>query len=42
MIPISPLDYLIAFAIAFILGALWTVCFGCYAHKIRREAAPHA
>jgi hypothetical protein len=42
MIPNSPLDYLIAFAIAFILGVVWTLCFGCYANKIRREAAPHA
>lgn len=42
MIPICPLDYLVAFAIAFLLGALWTLCFGCYANKIRREAVAHA
>lgn len=42
MISILPLDYLIAFAIAFVLGAFWTLCFGCYVNKIRREAAAHA
>lgn len=42
MLSISPLDYLIAYAIAFLLGVLWTVCFGFYADRIRQEALAHA
>lgn len=41
MISIGPLDYLPTFANAFLLGALWTLCFGCYTRKIRRQAAAH-
>ncbi|AIP37764.1 KAP family P-loop domain protein [Paraburkholderia xenovorans LB400] len=38
MLPISPLEYLVAFAIAFLAGALWSTCFCRYASRIRREA----
>lgn len=38
----SPLEYLIAFAITFLFGALWTLCFGVYASKIRRGTVAHA
>lgn len=38
MLPISPLEYLIAFVICFAVGSLWTMCVGCYAGHIRRKA----
>jgi len=41
MIPISPLEYLLAFAIAFVCGTLWSMCFCRYVGKIRRETCPH-
>jgi len=42
MLPISPLEYLVAFAITFLAGVLWSTCFCKYANRIRREAAAHA
>jgi len=43
MLPTPPLDYLVAFVICFTLGALWTMCAGCYASHVRRKAtACHA
>jgi hypothetical protein len=42
MLSISPLEYLLAFALTFIFGTLWALCFGCYVGKIRREAVVHA
>ncbi|NKA33030.1 hypothetical protein GO300_01052 [Ralstonia solanacearum] len=40
MLPISPLEYLAAFALAFVGGALLAVC--AFVGKSRREAAAHA
>ena len=37
MLPVSPLEYLVAFAIAFLAGALWSMCFCKYASRICRE-----
>ncbi|KGC65725.1 putative membrane protein [Burkholderia pseudomallei] len=34
MLP-TPLEYLIAFAICSLLGALWTICVGCYVRHVR-------
>ncbi|CAE6855450.1 hypothetical protein R75461_07684 [Paraburkholderia nemoris] len=30
MLPTPPLDYLVAYVVCFALGALWTMCVGCY------------
>lgn len=38
MLPPSPLDYLIAFALAFLAGVLVAGCHCKYVGKIRREA----
>ncbi|MGU7776307.1 hypothetical protein ACV229_39910 [Burkholderia sp. MR1-5-21] len=38
----SPLDYLAAFALAFICGVLAAACHCKYTDKIREEAAAHA
>jgi hypothetical protein len=38
MLPAPPLDYLIAFVICFALGALSTMCVGCYVSHVRRKA----
>lgn len=42
MLPVSPLDFLIAFALAFLGGALVAACHCKYVGKVRREAACHA
>jgi len=43
MLPTPPLDYLVAYVICLALGALWTMCVGCYASHVRRKAtACHA
>lgn len=38
MLPTPPLDFLVAYVICFALGALWTICAGCYASHVRRKA----
>ncbi|KKB68165.1 hypothetical protein [Burkholderia pseudomallei] len=38
MLPPSPLDYLAAFALTFLCGALLTACHCKYVGKIRRNA----
>lgn len=42
MLPVSPLDYLAAFALSFIGGALLAVCHSRHVDKVRREASAHA
>ncbi len=42
MLPISPIEYLVAFAIAFLAGVLWSICFCKYVGKVRQEATAHA
>lgn len=37
----SPLEYLSVFAVIFVAGVLWTVGFGKYVDKVRREAGQH-
>ncbi len=37
MLPISPLDYLIAFALAFLGGALLAACHCKHVGKVRRD-----
>lgn len=38
MLPISPLDFLIAFALAFLGGALVAACHCRHVGKVRRDA----
>ncbi|CAJ3296652.1 Uncharacterised protein [Burkholderia pseudomallei] len=38
MLP-TPLEYLIAFVICYLLGALWAICVGCYVSHARQKAA---
>lgn len=38
MLPTPPIDYLIAFTICFVLGAIWAICTGYYLRHIRRKA----
>ncbi|MFV8630683.1 hypothetical protein ACNRDB_14540 [Ralstonia pseudosolanacearum] len=40
MLPISPLEYLAAFALAFVAGVLLSIC--AFVGKARREATVHA
>ena len=42
MLHISTPAYLAAFAIAFVCGTLWSMCFSRYIGKFRREACAHA
>ncbi|WP_276016904.1 hypothetical protein [Burkholderia pseudomallei] len=42
MLSPSPLDYLAAFALAFIFGALVAACHCKYVGKIRKVGAVHA
>lgn len=42
MLPISPLEYLIAFALAYLCGVLWSICLCKYVGKVRSEAVCHA
>lgn len=42
MLPISPLEYLVAFAIAYLAGVLWSMCLRKYLGKVRREAPSNA
>lgn len=42
MLPISPIEYLVAFAIAFLADPMWSTYFCKYASRIRREAASRA
>ncbi|WP_279636602.1 hypothetical protein [Burkholderia reimsis] len=42
MSPVSPLDYLAAFALAFVGGALLAMCHCRYVGKVRREACANA
>ncbi|BBA42628.1 MULTISPECIES: hypothetical protein [Burkholderia] len=42
MLSPSPLDYLAAFALAFIGGALVAACHCKYVGKIRKEGVTHA
>jgi len=42
MLPISPLDFLIAFAIAFLGGALVAACHYRHVGKVRRDAYARA
>jgi len=42
MLQISPLEHLVAFAIAFLAGVLWSTCFGKYVCKVRKDATAHA
>lgn len=42
MSPVSALDYLAAFALAFVGGALLAMCHCRYFGKVRREARTHA
>lgn len=42
MLPISPLEFLAAFALAFLGGALIAACHCRYVGKVRREATCHA
>ena len=41
MLP-TPIEYLVAFAITFLAGVLWSMCFCKYAGKIRKEPVAHA
>ncbi|MGG1945944.1 hypothetical protein AB1286_14175 [Trinickia sp. NRRL B-1857] len=38
----SPLDYLTAFALAFLGGVLSSICLGKYINSVRKEASAHA
>jgi hypothetical protein len=38
----SPLDYLTAFALAFVGGALSSICLCKYNDRVRKEASAHA
>ncbi|VBD43399.1 hypothetical protein [Burkholderia pseudomallei] len=38
----SPLDYLTAFALAFVSGALCSACLCNYVDRVRKEARAHA
>lgn len=40
MLPISPLEYLAAFALAFVAGALLSIC--AFVGRVRRGATAHA
>ncbi|MCG5076499.1 hypothetical protein [Paraburkholderia tagetis] len=40
MLPISPLEFLAAFALAFLGGALLAACHCKYVGKVQREAYP--
>lgn len=42
MLPVSPLDYLAAFALSFLGGVLVAMCHCRYVGKVRREAYAHA
>lgn len=42
MSPISPLEFLASFALAFVAGALLAACHRRYVGKVRREACIHA
>ncbi|WP_175948128.1 hypothetical protein [Burkholderia pyrrocinia] len=42
MLPISPLEYLVAFALAFLCGALVAACHCRYVGKVRRDAHANA
>jgi hypothetical protein len=42
MSPISPLEFLAAFALSFLAGALLAACHCKYVGKIRREVHAHA
>ncbi|CAJ8146338.1 Uncharacterised protein [Burkholderia pseudomallei] len=42
MLSPSPLDYLAAFALAFLGGALLAACHCKYVGKVRRDTHPHA
>lgn len=42
MLPISPLDFLIAFALAFLGGALVAACHCRHVGKIRRDSYARA
>ncbi|AGK49514.1 hypothetical protein BTI_476 [Burkholderia thailandensis MSMB121] len=42
MLPISPLDFLIAFALAFLGGALAAACHCRHVGKVRRDAYARA
>lgn len=42
MLPISPLDFLIAFALAFLGGALVAACHCQHVGKVRRDAFARA
>lgn len=42
MLPISPIEYLLSFALAYLCGVLWSICFCKYVGKVRREATCHA
>ncbi|WP_260427511.1 hypothetical protein [Burkholderia stagnalis] len=42
MLSSSPLDYLAAFALAFVGGALLAACHCKYVGKFRKEATGHA
>jgi hypothetical protein len=42
MLPTSPLDYLAAFALAFLAGALLAACHCKYVGKIRRDTHAHS
>lgn len=42
MLPISPLEYLAAFALAFLCGALAAACHCRHVGKVRRDASSNA
>lgn len=42
MLPISPLEYLVAFAIAYLSGVLWSMCLCKYLDKVRRGGLANA
>ncbi len=42
MLPVSPLDYLAAFALSFFAGVLVATRHCRYVGKVRREASVHA
>jgi hypothetical protein len=42
MSPISPLEFLAAFALSFLAGALLAACHCKYVGKVRREVHAHA
>ncbi|AIV48670.1 MULTISPECIES: hypothetical protein [pseudomallei group] len=41
MVPISPLEFLAAFALAFLGGALLAACHCKYVGKVQRDAYSH-